>query len=105
MAISKTANVNVRIQENIKKQAEQILETIGISSATAIDMFYRQTILNNGIPFALKIPKQLPIRESIDQETFNFLMANGYVQAIQGESYDIDDVFEELEKKEVNCTG
>lgn len=105
MAISKTANVNVRIQENIKKQAEQILETIGISRATAIDMFYRQTILNNGIPFALKIPKQLPIRESIDQETFNFLMANGYVQAIQGQSYDIDDVFEELEKKEVNCTG
>lgn len=99
MAISKTANVNVRIQENIKKQAEQILETIGISRATAIDMFYRQTILNNGILFALKIPKQLPIRESIDQETFNFLMANGYVQAIQGESYDIDDVFEELEKK------
>lgn len=99
MAITKTANVNVRIQENIKKQAEQILETIGISRDTAIDMFYRQIILNNGIPFALKIPKQLPIRESIDQETFNLLMANGYVQAIQGESYDIDGVFEELEKK------
>ena len=60
MAIRKTANVNVRIQENIKKQAEQILETIGIPRATAIDMFYRQTILNNGIPFALKMPKQLP---------------------------------------------
>lgn len=66
---------------------------------TAIDMFYRQIILNNEIPFALKIPKQLPIRESMDEETFNFLIANGYIQAIQGESYDIDDVFEELEKK------
>ncbi len=99
MAITKTANVNVRIQENIKKQAEQILEMIGIPRATAIDMFYRQIILNNGIPFALKIPKQLPIRESVDEETFNFLMANGYIQAIQGDSYDIDGVFEELEKK------
>lgn len=65
---------------------------------TAIDMFYRKIILNNGIQFALKSPKQLPIRESMDEETFNFLMANGYLQAIQGESYDIDDVFEELEK-------
>ncbi|RFT26173.1 type II toxin-antitoxin system antitoxin, RelB/DinJ family, partial [Gardnerella vaginalis] len=27
MAVTKTANVNVRIQENIKQQAEQILET------------------------------------------------------------------------------
>ncbi|RFT24696.1 type II toxin-antitoxin system antitoxin, RelB/DinJ family, partial [Gardnerella vaginalis] len=26
MAVTKTANVNVRIQENIKQQAEQILE-------------------------------------------------------------------------------
>lgn len=98
MANTKTANVNVRIQESIKKQAEQILETIGIPRATAIDMFYRQIILNNGIPFALKLPKQLPIRESMDEETFNFLMANGYIQAIQGDSYDIDGVFEELEK-------
>ncbi|MCT7866688.1 MAG: type II toxin-antitoxin system RelB/DinJ family antitoxin, partial [Lactobacillus iners] len=45
MAVTKKANVNVRIQENIKQQAEQILETIGITRATAIDMFYRQIIL------------------------------------------------------------
>ena len=51
-----TANVNVRIQENIKHQSEQILETIGVPRATAIDMFYRQIILNNGIPFLLTIP-------------------------------------------------
>ncbi len=98
MALTKTANVNVRIQENIKQQAEQILETIGIPRATAIDMFYRQIILNNGIPFSLKIPKNLPIRENMDEKAFNSLMANGYTQSIQGDSYDIDDVFEELEK-------
>ena len=46
MSEIKTANVNVRIQENIKKQAEEILKTIGISRATAIDIFYRQIILN-----------------------------------------------------------
>lgn len=44
MAVTKTANVNVRIQENIKQQAEQILETIGIPRATAIDMFYRENV-------------------------------------------------------------
>ena len=57
MAVTKTANMNVRIQENIKQQAEQILETIGVPRATAIDMFYRQIILNNGIPFSLTIPR------------------------------------------------
>lgn len=99
MALTKTANINVRIQENIKQQAEQILDTIGIPRATAIDMFYRQIILNNGIPFSLKIPKNLPVRENMDEKAFNSLMANGYAQAIQGDSHDIDDVFEELEKE------
>ena len=99
MALTKTANINVRIQENIKQQAEQILDTIGIPRATAIDMFYRQIILNNGIPFSLKIPKNLPVRENMDEKAFNSLMANGYAQSIQGDSYDIDDVFEELEKE------
>ncbi len=98
MALTKTANINVRIQGHIKQQAEQILETMGISRATAIDMFYRQIILNNGIPFSLKIPKELSIRENMDEKFFNSLMANGYAQAIQGDSYDIEDVFEELDK-------
>ena len=39
MSATKNASVNVRIQKDIKKQAEQILETIGVPTATAIDMF------------------------------------------------------------------
>ena len=74
MTLNKTANVNVRIQENIKQQAEQILDTIGIPRATAIDIFYRQIILNNGIPFSLKIPKYLPVRETMDEKAFKALV-------------------------------
>ena len=42
----KTASVNVRIQENIKEEAEKILSQIGLSRAVAIDLFYRQIIMN-----------------------------------------------------------
>ena len=41
MANMKTASVNVRIQEDIKKQAEEILDQLGLPRAVAIDMFYR----------------------------------------------------------------
>ena len=85
--------MNVRIQENIKQQVQQILETIGVPRATAIDMFYSQIILNNGIPFSLTIPKSLPAQDDMDEKTFNALMAKGYDQAVQGDSYPIDDVF------------
>ena len=97
MAVTKTANMNVRIQEYIKQQAEQILEMIGVPRATAIDMFYRQIILNKGIPFSLTIPKSLPAQDDMDEKTFNVLMAKGYDQTAQSDSYPIDDVFEELE--------
>lgn len=98
MSQTKTANVNVRIQENIKEQAESILATMGITRAAAIDMFYRQIILNNGIPFSLTIPKTLPARDEIDEKTFNAIMAKGFDQVNQGDTYPIEDVFEEIEK-------
>ena len=51
----KSASVNIRINENIKQHAESILEDLGLSRAVAIDLFYRQIILHNGLPFDLKL--------------------------------------------------
>ena len=98
MASTKTASVNVRIQEDVKARAEQILETIGISRATAIDTFYRQIILHNGIPFQLRIPDKLPARDEMSKEEFDALMSRGYSEALRGESYDLDEAFDTLEK-------
>jgi len=61
MTSIKTATVNVRIQENVKVEAEEILKKLGLTRATAIDLFYRQIIMHNGIPFPLEIKKDTPI--------------------------------------------
>lgn len=53
----KIASVNVRIQENIKEEAEKFYRR-QVSRAIAIDLFYRQIIMNNSIPFSLTVPKQ-----------------------------------------------
>ena len=68
----KTATVNVRIQENVKTQAEAILNKLGLSRATAIDLFYRQIIMSNGIPFPLQV-KNTPIlsREDMTDEEYH----------------------------------
>ena len=55
-------------------------------------------VLENGIPFPLTIPKELPIHENMDESTFNALMEIGYLQAVQGETYFVAEVFEEIEK-------
>ncbi len=74
MASTKTATVNVRIQEDVKQQAEQILSTIGVPRATAIDMFYRQIILHRGIPFELALPQGLPVQEDLSKAELDQLL-------------------------------
>ena len=37
-------------------KAEAILKKLGLNSATAINVFYDQNILHNGIPFRVEIP-------------------------------------------------
>ena len=97
MAI-KTANVNLRIEANIKKQAEDILDRLGIPRSVAIDMYYRQIITHNGIPFSLTLSAPVPARNEMTNAQFNRMMAEGLRQAKAGESFDMDEVFDELER-------
>ena len=91
----KTASVNVRIQENIKEQAEKILSQIGLSRAVAIDLFYRQIIMNNGIPFSLTVPqKQLPIRETMTEEEFHTMMNTEMQQVKNNDSQYMENVLD-----------
>lgn len=54
--MAKTANLYARIEPEIKTQAENILDALGIPVSNAINMFYKQIILQRGIPFEVKLP-------------------------------------------------
>ena len=48
------ANVNVRIDGNIKADAEAVFSDLGLTPSTAINLFYKQVIRTHSIPFPLK---------------------------------------------------
>lgn len=48
------ANINVRIDDNVKEHAEAIFKSLGITPTVAISLFYNQVIRTNSIPFELK---------------------------------------------------
>ena len=50
-----TTNINIRTDAAIKAQAEAIFEAFGLNMSTAINMFLRQTIREQGIPFELRL--------------------------------------------------
>ena len=77
--MNKTANLYARIEPDVKEQAEKVLDALGIPVSNAINMFYKQIILQQGIPFPLKLP-QAPenaanwSKKKLDQE-----LEKGYV--------------------------
>ena len=46
-----TATINVRIDADLKREAEQIFSQLGLSTSQAIRLFYRQTVHEKGLPF------------------------------------------------------
>ncbi len=50
-----TTNLNIRTEKEIKDQADSIFSELGLNMTTAINLFLRTTIRENGIPFALKL--------------------------------------------------
>ena len=50
-----TTNLNIRTDKDIKEQADQIFSELGLNMTTAINIFLRTTIRENGIPFSLKL--------------------------------------------------
>lgn len=49
------ANISVRVDDNVKKQAERICSELGMSLSTATTLFYKKMINYGGIPFDLKV--------------------------------------------------
>ncbi|EXM40680.1 type II toxin-antitoxin system RelB/DinJ family antitoxin [Ruminococcus albus] len=94
---TRTANVTARVEPEVKAQAEAVMEKLGIPVSTAINMFYREIILWNGLPFRPSIPvNDVKARDEMTKEEFDQRMSVGLEQARHGMSTPADTVFDRL---------
>lgn len=56
--MSKSSQVHLRIETNLKIEAEQILRDLGITPTQAMTMFYTAIAREHTIPLPLKIPNK-----------------------------------------------
>ena len=56
-------NVTIRIDETVKKETENLFDKLGMSMSGAINIFFRQAIREQAIPF--------PIRAKTDGEKYS----------------------------------
>ncbi|HSA06049.1 MAG TPA: type II toxin-antitoxin system RelB/DinJ family antitoxin [Candidatus Gastranaerophilales bacterium] len=84
---AKTETVRARISPELKHNVQEILDKLGLSITEAINMYFKQIEMNQGLPFEAKIPNK-ETRKAIEDGTM----------AINGKSFDtIEELFKDLE--------
>lgn len=97
--MARTSNVFARVEPEIKEQAEQVLEQLGIPISNAIGMFLRQVVMQKGIPFEMKLPVNKPLAmESLTKEQFNKEIQKGIDDIKAGRVYSADAVEDEMKR-------
>ena len=77
------AVINIRVNDEVKKEAETIFKSLGLNMSVAMNLFLKKCISENGIPFDLKLP---------NKETNKILNGD-----IERKSYkNVDELFEDL---------
>lgn len=85
-----TANINVRVDENLKKEAEGLFNDLGLNMSSAITMFLKTAVRYDGIPFDIR-------RNTLNAETRKALAEYGDMKA-HPEAYKRYHSFQELLK-------
>jgi DNA-damage-inducible protein J len=55
--IMSTSLLQVRVEDSLKEEANQIFEELGIDMSTAVRMFLKRSVMENGIPFKMTLPR------------------------------------------------
>ncbi len=98
--MARTANVFARVEPEIKEQAEIVLDQLGIPMSNAVSMFLRQVVLQRGIPFEMKLPKEEPLAfGALTKEQFDSEIEKGMKDVRDGKVYSADEVEAEMKRK------
>lgn len=95
LEVIQVANVNIRIDPEIKKKAEKVFADLGLTPTAAVTLFYIQVIRTNSIPFALitETPNETTLKAIEEVEEMEKDLSNSKTFK------DVDDLMKDLNKK------
>lgn len=85
----KNVNVTLRVDEDLKKQADALFSELGMNLTTAFNVFLRQSVREQGIPF--QISKNVP-----NAVTLAAMDASEKDEDLYGPYESVSDLMEEL---------
>ncbi len=87
-----TLPTQIRIEEEVKKQATELFGKLGLDISSAVNIFLRQSILQGGLPFEVKVPQYRPEVIEAMKEAKNISKDT----TVKGYS-DLEEMFKELD--------
>jgi DNA-damage-inducible protein J len=67
--MAKTANINIRIEPDVKSAVDGIFSNFGITVADAVNIFLHKAIIVGGLPFDMTLPKYNDVTLAAMQES------------------------------------
>ena len=94
----KDSTVSARVENNVKLEAEDILQKLGIPVSVVINSLYRQIIYHRGVPFSLTIPSEPRTIDVMSDAELDTKLQHSYAQSLAGEGRSMNEVFDDLER-------
>lgn len=96
----KSSSVYTRVEPEIKEQAEQVLQKLGIPMANAINLFLHQIVLRKGIPFDISLPHTALLDYSVLSEAqFDAAIEEGMASLNAGRTVSSEQVRERMKQR------
>ena len=102
--MAKTATLYARIEPKLKSEAEGILSDLGVSVSSAINMFYRQIVMQRGLPFNVRKAIARPVDIStLGKAEFDALLQKGLDSLAAGRRMSLAQVRRAVEAELADC--
>ena len=76
--MSKTS-MSIRLDSEVKEQAQQVFNSLGMDMTTAINIFLRQAIQYQGLPFDVRLDESRKLMEVLSDLDQNRNMSQSFV--------------------------
>lgn len=89
-----TSIIQFRVDDDLKNEAAAIYEKLGIDLSTAIRMFLKRSVMENGIPFPMTLQRSYDPEKALDAVR----KLNAEAQKSGSDDLSLDDINAEIAK-------
>ncbi|MBU7005101.1 type II toxin-antitoxin system RelB/DinJ family antitoxin [Phosphitispora fastidiosa] len=97
--MAKSSNLYIRVEPDVKEQAEKVFNGLGISMSNAVGLFLKQVVINQAIPFDLKLaPSKIKSFDSLTEAELDTEIEKGFTDYLANKGRPVKEVFSDIRK-------